>query len=302
MEMREIRSFVVLAEQLHFGRASRLLHLSQPALTKQIHRLEEELGGHLFIRGRHGTKLTALGNQLLRDARPVIQDFDQLIERGRRTARGDLGRLRIGFGFHTFELVPRIVVKLRETTPGIDVSVRDLSTAEQIAALRAEQLDLGFIRLPIGPEFESMPVIQDRAMLVSSSKSPLSESAPLADCKNEPFILISRERSPGFYAHVLKLCAKYGFHPRVVQEASEITTALALVRAGLGLAMIPESFGTTHFSGVRFHRLPDKEAIWKVGAAWRKDDQNPLLKRFLNLLRAELHSDIATNPASQDAL
>lgn len=289
MEMREIRSFVVLAEQLHFGRASKLLHLSQPALTKQIHRLEDELGGHLFVRGRHGTKLTTLGAEFLRDARPMVYDFDQLIERGRRTARGDLGRLRIGFGFHTFELVPRVVVKLRETTPGIDVTLRDLSTAEQIEALRGGHLDLGFIRLPSASEFESMPVIQDRAMLVSAATSYLSESAPLTDCKNEPFILISRERSPGFYAHVLRLCAKYGFHPRVVQEASEITTALALVRAGLGLAMIPESFGTTHFSGVRFHRLPDKEAVWKVGAAWRKDDQNPLLHRFLDLLRANLN-------------
>jgi len=288
MEMREIRSFVMLAEQLHFGRASGLLHLSQPALTKQIRRMEDELGGSLFARGRHGTQLTALGQQFLKGARSVVRDFDDLIDRASRIARGETGRLRIGFGFHTFELVPRIVVRLRKSIPSSEITLRDMSTNEQIEGLRNEKLDLGFIRLPAAGEFETRPVIEDRVMLVSGLSPDYPAGMTLGDFRDQPFILISRERAPTFHGHVLSLCAKYGFHPRIVQEVPEVTTALALVKAGLGVAMIPQSFGSSRFAGVRFHILKDAEARWTVGAAWRKEDTNPLLHRFLALLKPEM--------------
>ena len=288
MELREVRSFVILAEQLHFGRAAHLLNLSQPALTKQIRRLEEEVGGALLIRSQHGTQLTALGREFLRGARSSVRDFDELLERTRQMASGETGRLRIGFGFHTFELVPRIVVRLRKSVPSIEISLRDMSTAEQIEALRAEKLDLGFVRLPVPGEFETRPVIEDSVMLVSSLSANHPADLSLDACRDKPFVLISRERSPTFHHHVLALCAKHGFHPRIVQEVPEVTTALALVRAGLGLTMIPQSFGTTRFAGVRFHILKDPAARWKVGAAWRKGDTNPLVHRFLVLLNPEV--------------
>lgn len=286
--MREIRSFVMLAEQLHFGRASALLHLSQPALTKQIRRIEDDLGGSLFIRGRHGTQLTALGQQFLKGARSVVRDFDELVDRTSRVARGETGRLRIGFGFHTFELVPRIVVRLRKSIPSSEITLRDMSTNEQIEALRNEKIDLGFIRLRAAGEFETRPVIEDRVMLVSGLSAEFPVGMSLGDFRDQPFILISRERAPTFHGHVLSLCAKYGFHPRIVQEVPEVTTALALVKAGLGVAMIPQSFGSSRFAGVRFHIFKDEEARWTVAAAWRKEDPNPLLHKFLALLKPEM--------------
>lgn len=288
MEMREIRSFVTLAEQLHFGRASELLHLSQPALTKQIRRMEGELSGDLFVRGRHGTHLTSLGQQFLRGARTLLRDFDELVDRTGRVARGETGRLRIGFGFHTFELVPRIVVRLRKSIPSSEITLRDMSTNEQIEALRNEKIDLGFIRLPVSGDFETRAVIEDRVMLVSGLSPEFPPGLTLAECRHQPFVLISRERAPTFHGHVLSLCAKNGFHPRIVQEVPEVTTALALVRAGLGLAMIPQSFGTSRFAGVRFHILKDDEAKWTVGAAWRRGDTNTVLHRFLALLKPEI--------------
>lgn len=288
MELREVRSFVTLAEQLHFGRAARLLNLSQPALTKQIRRLEEEAGGALLIRSQHGTQLTALGREFLRGARSAVREFDDLLERTRRMASGETGRLRIGFGFHTFELVPRIVVRLTKSVPSIEISLRDMSTAEQIEALRSEKLDLGFVRLPVPGEFETLPVIEDSVMLVSGPSANYPADLSLEGCRGKPFVLISRERSPTFHQHVLTLCAGHGFHPRIVQEVPEVTTALALVRAGLGLTMIPQSFGTTRFAGVRFHILKEPAARWKVGAAWRKGDPNPLIHRFLAFLDPEI--------------
>jgi DNA-binding transcriptional LysR family regulator len=288
MEMRELRSLVLLAQQLHFGRTARLLNLSQPALTKQIRLIEEELGCSLFQRGKHGTKLTSAGELFLKQAKPIVNDFDQLIEAGRRLSRGDSGRLRIGFGFHTFELVPRLIARLRQLAPAVEVSLRDMSTAEQNEALRMGRIDAGFVRAPAAKEFETMPVINDRLILVTSTDSRIPEKATLRDCAAEPFILISNERAPTFRRHAVALCAKFGFHPRVIQDTNEVTTSLALVRANLGVTLIPQSFGTAHIKGVRVHELNDPAASWAVSAAWRRDDTNPVLKRFIELLREEL--------------
>jgi DNA-binding transcriptional LysR family regulator len=287
MDIRELRSFIVLAEQLHFGRASELLHLSQPALTKQIRKLENELGSPLFERGRHGTSLSMLGVYFLREARSVVGKFDQLVTHSRQAVSGESGLLRIGFGFHTLELVPPLLVTLRKDSPAIDVTLRDMSTSEQAAELHAEQLDLGFMRLPVGPGFSVLRVVEDRLMLVSSAESSLPEKLPLKQCRDEPFVLISDQRSPGFHNHVLMLCAKHGFHPRIIQQVTDFRTALALVRAGMGLSVIPQSFSSPPFAGIRYHTLRDADARWSVGAAWRKGDTNPLLHRFLSLLKEE---------------
>ena len=135
-----------------------------------------------------------------------------------------------------------------------------------------------------------MPVINDRLILVTSKNSGLPRQATLRDCTMQPFILISNERAPTFRRHALALCAKYGFHPRVIQDTSEVTTSLALARADLGVTLIPQSFGTAHITGVRVHELDDPEASWAVSAAWRRGDTNPVLKRFIELLREEIAS------------
>ena len=288
MEMRELRSVVLLGQQLHFGRTARLLNLSQPALTKQIRRVEEDLGCQLFQRGKHGTKLTSAGETFLEEAKLVMSGFDRLLEEGRKLARGKIGHLRIGFGFHTFELVPRLIARLRQVAPAVEISLRDMSTAEQTEALRSRRIDAGFVRAPAPKEFESIPVIKDRLILVSSKNSGLPQKATLRDCTRQPFILISNQRAPTFRRHALALCAKHGFHPRVIQDTSEVTTSLALVRANLGVTLIPQSFGTAHITGVCAHDLDDPEASWSVSAAWRREDANPVLKRFIELLREEI--------------
>ncbi|MCW1887157.1 LysR substrate-binding domain-containing protein [Luteolibacter flavescens] len=285
--MRELKSFVLLAEQLHFGRASRLLNLSQPALTKQIRRMEDELGAPLFERGRHGTMLSSLGKQFLKEARGVVSGFDRLLDGAHTSARGESGNLSLGFGFHTLELVPRVIVKLRETSPGIQITLRDMSTAEQTDALRKGELDLGFVRLPGADDFKLLPVIKDRLTLVSSAAYPLPANATLGSCRDLPFVSISEARSPGFFGHFLQLCGKHSFHPRVVQQVPEFTTALALVQAGLGVTVIPQSAGTSRFPGLRQHPLRDRDAAWTVAAAWRKGDSNPALAKFLAILKVE---------------
>lgn len=288
MDIREVRSFLALADELHFGRTARLLNLSQPALTKQIRRLEDELGGVLLVRGPHGAQLSSLGRLFREGAQTLVRDWDDLNSHTRRVARGQSGRLRLGFGFHTFELVPRIIVRLRKTLPDVVFTLRDMSTSEQIEALLGEKIDLGFIRVSPVKNLAIVPLMQDRMTLVTSAAARFPVRLDLDALRDEPFVLISRQRSPTFHGHALELCAQHGFRPRVVQEVPEATTVLALVRAGLGVSMIPESFAINRFAGVRTHRLGDKTAAWTVGAAWRKHDPNPLVSRFLELVKSEL--------------
>lgn len=301
MDLYRLRSFTVLAEQLHFGRAARSLNLSQPALTKQIRRLEAEVGGALFERGTHGTELSALGRQLLPAARGAIEGIERFLAEGRQVATGLTGRLRIGFGFHTLDLVPKQVVAFRRRYPGVDVSLQDMSTLEQLRALKARQLDLGFARLAAVPKLATRPIGQDRlALVVPESRNPTEPLIrTVADCAKRSFVVIAKARAPGFHAHILACCAEAGFHPRIAQEVREFTTAVALVQAGMGVSVMPVSLHRRlrPFDGVRVIPLEESNAQWTVGAAWLPGDTNPALHTFLALLEEQDAGSIASGGA-----
>lgn len=288
MDIYQLRSFLVLAEHCHFGRAAKALHLSQPALTKQIRRLENEIGAALFERGPSETRLSAVGRQWLPEVRETVARVDTLARSVRLNAKGETGRLRVGFGFHTLQLVPGLVAKLRAAAPEVSVTLRDMSTAEQAAALAAGELDIGFMRMPVADpkDYSVLPVVTDRLALVLPRGTMRRQGFVLGDLRDEAFISIARSRSPGFTSHVLSLCAAHGFHPRIVQEVYEFTTAIALARAGMGATFIPGSLWTSPFPGVERHEIADRRAQWKVAAVWRRRDTNPVLHRFVRMLTA----------------
>jgi len=291
MELTPLRSFTILAEHLHFGRAARVLHLSQPALTKQMRRLEAELGGELFERGAHGTKLTSFGTTFLPRAIDLVRRFDDVLEEGKRQATGELGRLAIGFGRTTLDLVPALVTKLRNISPNVEIRLQDMSTAEQFAALEVGAIDVGFLRLPssLPDGYAAARVAEDRMVLVTQSRAsarPLS----LADCSEAPFILLGGTRSPDFRAHMLLLFAKYGFQPKIVQDVSEFSTALAFVRAGMGMTLVPASLKDEPLIGLGLHPVRDREARWSVGACWRRRNTSPVLRSFLKLVEGSRRS------------
>lgn len=286
MDIYNLRSFIVLAEQLHFGKAARVLNLSQPALSKQIKLMESVLGGELFVRGKHGVFLSAFGEQFLGHAREVVQRFDQALEFGKHAAKGETGRLRMGFCFHTLKILPQIIAKLRREFPNLQIEMQDMSTAEQVVALEAKKLDVGFLRLPaaLSGGFNTRAIISHGLALVVPEDVTIAKCLELESCKDMPFIAVSRQRSPGYYNHMLNVCVKHGFHPRIVHEVTEFTTALALVCSGMGVALIPEVYLNNSMNGVCIHTLDEKAANWQVGVAWHKNDNNPALKHLLNLL------------------
>jgi len=291
MEITLLRSFTILAEHLHFGRAARVLHVSQPALTKQMRRLEDELGGDLFERGAHGTKLTRLGTSFLPLAVDLVRRFDDVLEQGKRQANGEVGRLGIGFGRTTLDLVPTLVTKLRRISPSVEIRLQDMSTAEQFAALEAGTIDVGFLRLPrsLPDGYAAARVADDRMVLVTQARAS-RRGLSLADCREAPFILLGGARAPDFRAHTLQLFAKYGFQPKVVQDVTEFSTALALVRAGMGMTFVPASLKDEPLAGLGLHPVRDREAHWSVGACWRRRNTNPVLRGFLKLLEGARRS------------
>ncbi|HET9598743.1 MAG TPA: LysR substrate-binding domain-containing protein [Anaeromyxobacteraceae bacterium] len=289
MELRLLRTFQAVAEHAHFGRAARALHLSQPALSKQIVQLEEEVGAPVFDRGRHGARLTPLGEALLADVVPLLRHADGVLDRARRAARGETGALRLGFGVATRVLVPRLVSRFRRAHPLVAVSLGDMSSHDQIEALERGELDVGFVRLPVQRPLNILPVVEDRLVLATpASRAPELARRPRQELAEEPFVEIVPSHSSGLHAHALRVCARYGFRPRVVQSASELFTVLSLVAAGMGLAVVPASVRTTRLEGIAYLPLDVPEAAWRVGAAWVSGGRQPVRDAFLAILREHI--------------
>jgi len=289
MDIERVRSFVRLAERLHFGQTAGLLNLSQPALSKQIRLLESELGISLFNRDRHGVSLTDSGELFLPEAQKLVKHFDEVYEKGKRIGRGELGTISIGFGLSTLTMVPQVISRFRVRYPEVEVKLQELSTSKQLAGLESGQLNIGFVRLPVSEKFAFKMVVRDELVLVLPEKDEnLNSKAGLEEFKNEGFIVNYRQRSETLNDHVLEVCRSYGFYPKIVQQAFEFPTVLALVAAGLGIALVPKSQLRVKVEGVTFRKLDSSVAAWKIGAVWQKDNLQPLTKVFLDILSEEI--------------
>jgi len=286
LEDRELRSFLVLAEQLHFGRAANLLHISQPALSKQIKGVEEKLGGPLLVRNRRDVRLTAAGTLLYGEARRIVRDLDSLFDATQAAVRGEAGRLRVAVGIATIHsLVPPALRKFREAHPRVEIQIGDMSTPRQIEALLAGEVDVGFLRLPIRrAELAVKKVLKEQLTIAASSS--FRGALTLEKIAHEPFIVIGREVSTTYYDHCIRLCGSAGFSPRVVQEARDTFTLLNLVRAGIGVALVPRSARQMRVSGVRFSDVNRREAEWDVGVAWHKLHESALVRNFVEICLA----------------
>jgi len=287
LEDRELRSFLVLAEQLHFGRSANLLHISQPALSKQIKGLEEKVGGPLLVRNRRDVRLTAAGSLLYNEGRRVLRDLDSLFEAAQAAVRGEAGKLRIAVGIATVHgLVPPALRRFRESHPRVEIHIGDMSTPKQIEALLAGEVDVGFLRLPIRhPQLMVKKVLKEQITIVASTS--FRGALTLESIRHQPLIMISREVSTTYYDHCIRLCGSAGFSPRIVQEARDTFTLLNLVRAGLGVGLVPRSAKQMHVTGVRFSDIRNREAEWDVGVAWHRLHESALVRNFVEICLEE---------------
>jgi len=283
----DLEAVVLLAETLHFGRAADRLHVSQPALSKRIKRLEERIGGPLLVRGYRDVKLTEAGRLLAGRGRHLIQESAATVALTQRAARGEAGLLRIGFGIATIlGLVPDVLLRFRRAYPEVQLSLRDMPTPDQVSALASREIDVGFVRRPVSDDRLVMrPVLDERLVAALGPRSPWVPKVGLRSVAGEPFIIIARTRSASFYDHALSVCAAAGFAPRIVQEAGELFTVLSLVRAGLGVSLVPRSAALMRLPGVRFRELTISKAAWNIALAWHRDsDDAPLVRRFVEMV------------------
>ncbi|MBP0594837.1 LysR family transcriptional regulator [Paraburkholderia sp. LEh10] len=285
MEIRLLRAFLTVASLRHFGRAAEALHLSQPALSKQVLALEESLGGRLFERGRHGAELTTFGAAFLPDAETLVRDADDVLARARESSSGRRGHLRIGLGLSTLTLAPSLIAAYRKQHPNIGVTLNDLSSAEQTRRLFAGKLEAGFLRLPADAGLSAFPVIDESLALAVPQHAKWKRlPAKLDELNDLGFIGLARSRGPGLAGVIDAWCAERGFAPRVIQQTDDIQSVLAAVAAGVGAAFLP-SRAQYLLRDARVFRLKDASAQWRVGLAWQTQRDDPVVARFVEYVR-----------------
>jgi len=287
LETQELASFAVLAEQLHFGRAATRLHISQPALSKRIRSLEDKVGGPLLVRNRRGVALTSAGTMFYKEARRIIRDVEVAFEAVRGATSGELGKLRLGVGMSTVHsLVPRALLKFRESSPGVEIEIADMSTPSQIEALIAGRLDVGFVRLPVKhPLLTVQKVLTERLTIATSDK--FTGPVTMQGIQEQPFILIDRGVSATYHDHCISLCDRSGFTPRIVYEPNDMFTILNLVSAGIGVSLVPRAARAMHVSGVKFAPVHSSYAEWDIGMAWNKKLESEIIRKFAEACRPE---------------
>ena len=289
LEFSELDAFVVLAGELHFRKASERLFLSQPALSKKIQRLEQKLKGALFVRSRRKVALTDAGKSFLPKATKLLQDAEDAVRETQAAMEGRAGTLRIGFGIASVsEILPRTILRFRKLYPEIEVQMREMPSPLQVSSLVESRLDVGILRMPVtNRKLISVPLFSEHLVLATPAGMPYRPKEGVNGFRNSGFIFVSPSVSKTFHDRVLSLCLRAGFTPRVVQQANEILTILHLVRAGVGVSLVPRSALRLKVPGVRFHELGWKEPLWRIGIAWNRNSEKlPLISHLVKVVQA----------------
>jgi DNA-binding transcriptional LysR family regulator len=292
MDIRQLRYFVAVAEELNFSRAAERLHMSQPPLSQQVKAMEEELGTVLLERTRRKVELTEPGRLFLEHARSMISQMDGAGDAVRRAARGEAGEIRIAFtgSVPMAEPFPRFIQAFRERHPGVRVEMGHQSSGAQLQALADRHIDVGFLRpshhFVAGADVAVRRIWEDELKVVLPAGHRLARArggVRVADLAEEPFILFPRGIGCGLYDHVMTLCSQAGFAPRIVQEAREGVTILALVAAGTGISILPDTYRHASIPGTVLCPLASPAAKSRLLLAWRAAEKSPLVKRFVSM-------------------
>lgn len=289
MELRQFRYFVLLADALHFGRAATLAGIAQPALSQQIRRIERELGVSLFERTKRIVRLTEAGRVFLPEAKAALAQAEKALAVVDQAAKSRAGRLTVGIvGSAMHAGTISLVQQFRERRPQVDLSIRFLTGDQPAEALRVRELDVAFSR-PFSGEtaLEQFVVARENLIAVLPHRHRLAKSAVVKtrDLAAEPFVLFERERSTVLFDAIIATCGNGGFSPNITLHGDEIHSIIALVAAGLGVAIVPESLRHATVRHATFRRLSPKTATVDLAVAWRKDDPSPLVATFVEEAR-----------------
>ena len=305
IELRHLRYFVAVAEELNFTRAAERLQMAQPPLSRQIQRLEKELGVELLQRTQRRVELTAAGQIFLSECYQILSQIDVSILTTQRAARGEIGRLVIGFeGSFNYEVVPLAIQAFHSQFPNVGVTLQEMSSGDQVEALRGDRIELGFIVPPIPTEgFEIEVLLAEPLMAAIAATHPLVnyEQLALSQLADEPWITGSSESHCGLLAQILNVCDQTGFIPAIRQETNEIQMALGFVAAGLGVTLLPASSRQFRRTGVAYRPLNPPVPEIELAMAWPSHRDSPVVGAFVKTVR-ELLADSLLDETSPDQI
>jgi DNA-binding transcriptional LysR family regulator len=291
MELRHLRYFIAVAEELHFSKAAERLHIAQPPLSQQIQQLEAELGVELFQRKtKRQVQLTEAGQVFLQEAYQLFAQLSKAIDLTQRTGRGEKGQLRVGFTtLVTYDLLPVILRRFREQFLEVELVLQELTTTQQEQALFNHRIHVGFAHPPLEDNTFNQECIQQEGLIVALLETHFlarQENISVRSLLNENFIMFPRHLGPGLYDQILSLCRQGNFSPKVTQEAIQMQTIIGLVSAGMGIAIVPSSLQNLQRAGVVYRVLEEKTPLVETAVMWRQEDMTPVLREFLQIVRS----------------
>ncbi|MEO0314412.1 MAG: hypothetical protein RI928_868 [Pseudomonadota bacterium] len=291
VELRQLRYFVAVAEEMHFGRAARRLHMTQPPLSQAIQALEAQLGTLLFSRTRRSVALTAAGQTLLPEVQRLLQQVEGLASLAQSAAAGESGRLSIAFvPMADYSVLPTALREFRTALPSVHLDLQEATTDIQIELLASGRIDIGFLLPPLPDKLKAdvdyLPLTSEPLLLAlpegtANTKTRLS----LKRCADLPLIIFPRRMSPAFHDQILACLRDAGLSPRIGQEAIQMQTIVSLVSAGMGFALVPQSVSNMKRPGVEYRTMQETSPWVEIGLAWRRDNASPVLSAFLELMR-----------------
>ncbi len=288
-ELRLIRYFVAVAEELHFGRAAQRLRMAQPGLSQQIKSLEQQLGVRLLDRTSRQVRLTPAGSLLLGEGRRLLAQAERTADQVRRAGLGQVGRITIAaIGSATYDIIPRLVREHRKRFPDVDVLLREMSTPAQVHALRSGEIDVGLLRLPADmTALVEHRVREDRMALMIPERHPLARRRriPLRALALEPLIIFPSAPRPSWADTVIAACRQAGFEPIVAQEAMESATVVSFVAAGVGIAIVPEGLKVLARDGVAYRLVAPPAPVTHLAVVHRAGELAPAVVSFLGVVR-----------------
>ena len=289
MELRQIRYFQCVARELSFTKAARILHIAQPPLSRQIKMLEEELGVAVFERLGRGIALTDAGRYFLDQTEKMTQRLEETINATRRIGKND--RIWFGVGFVPSTLyghMPALIRQLRQLNTQVEIGLVEMTTLQQFEALKSGRIDIGVGRILLKDEEIERLVLTDEPLVVAlpiTHRLAGKVSVRLADIMEEPLILYPAKPRPSYADHVLDLFRQKGYSPQIIQEVNELQTAIGLVTATIGIAIVPESVRRLHRDDVVYVNLDEPEFTSPIMLSWRKNDHSAFLEQTIDLFK-----------------
>lgn len=300
MDLRQLKYFVTVAEELSFVRAAQRLHMSQPPLSQQIKALEEDLGVELLFRTRREVKLTDAGRVFLAESRELLEKAQAVAHRTRQAAGGEHATLRVGMATSAlFHVLPSLLDRVRVQLPSVTLTITDMNSDEQVRSLTVDRIDLGFIHArPDTRGLARCNVVTDSFAVALPATHALAGKADLSlrDLQDDAMVAFSRDHAPALFDALIASCQQENFSPRIAHVARHPASLMQMVQLGLGVSIVPRAYANAAMREVVFRQLPTMAARLRIDAIWREGNAAPGLRRVVDEVLRSFAHDATLNP------